>query len=56
MSEMGKLAKLGICFGAFFGGGAIGSGVYVATGHVAALPAIFGIIGLVVAIRWCNSR
>lgn len=49
MDAMGSLTKLLLCAGGFLGGGAIGSGITFATG-VSSLPAIFGIIGLVVAI------
>lgn len=55
MDAMGSLTKLLLCAGGFLGGGAIGSGITFATG-VSSLPAIFGIIGLVVAIWWVKDR
>ena len=55
MGEMGSLTKLLFCVGGFIGGGAIGSGISVATG-INYLPGIFGIIGLVLVVRWVKDR
>jgi hypothetical protein len=45
-----------LAMGGFIGGAAIGSAVYFTTGRVEELPVIFGIIGLVMPIRWVKDR
>ena len=55
MGDMGSLPKLLICAAGFLLGGLVGSLVGAATG-INYLPGIFGIIGLVLVLRWVKDR
>ena len=55
MGKMGSLPKLLMCAAGFLVGGLVGSLAGAATG-INFLPAVFGIIGLVVAIWWVKDR